>query len=120
MRGAKRSLQTDGAGVPIAVTLNGANRHDKKMVEETLNSIPVDRPKRTRRKKQGICMDKGYDHADTRQILFDFGYTPHVRSRGEEKIDLSTIPGYRARRWVVERTLAWLGKRRSIRVRRCK
>jgi putative transposase len=62
-------------------------------------------------------MDKGYDYADVRADLLDLGYVPHIRSRGEEKIDLSTLPGYRARRWVVERTHSWLNRYRRLLVR---
>ena len=62
-------------------------------------------------------MDKGYDFADTREVLRALGYTPHVRSRGEEKIDLSVIPGFRARRWVVERTHSWLNRYRRLLIR---
>jgi putative transposase len=91
--GTKRSLQTDGAGIPVGVVIDGANRHDKKLVSATIESIPVERPRSTRRKKQGMCMDKGYDYEDTREMLVELGYTPHVRSRGEERIDRSQIPG---------------------------
>lgn len=115
--GTKRSLQTDGGGIPIGVAVAGANTHDKKLVEETIESIPIGRPKPTRRKRQGMCMDKGYDYVDTREKLIELGYTPHVRSRGEEKIDLQEVPGYRARRWVVERTHSWMNRFRRLLIR---
>ena len=40
-RGVKRSLLVEGNGVPIGVAIDGANRDDKKLVEATIDSIPV-------------------------------------------------------------------------------
>ena len=45
------------------------------------------------------------------------GYRPHIRRIGEEKLDGSGRKRYPARRWVVERTLAWLSKCRAVLVR---
>ncbi len=45
------------------------------------------------------------------------GYTPHIRRIGEEKKDSEEVKRYRARRWVVERTLGWLSKCRADLVR---
>jgi len=60
-RGVKRSLLTDAVGMPIGLAVDGANRHDCKMVQATLESVPVQRPQPTRKRPQGICLDKGYD-----------------------------------------------------------
>ena len=67
----------------------------------TLNSKSIKRPKPTRRKKQHLWLDKGYDSDDARRYLRKRHYTPHIKHRGEEARDLKTKPGYRARRWVV-------------------
>ena len=64
-----------------------------------------------------MALDKGYDYESARDVLDEYQYTPHVRSRGEEKVDLSTLPGYRARRWVVERAHSWFNRYRRILVR---
>ncbi len=64
--------------------MDGANRNDFKMMKETLESIPVKRPKPTRKKPQGLCLDKGYDYDEVRDLAKEFGYTAHIRSRGEE------------------------------------
>ncbi len=45
--GTKRSLLTDEKGLPLAVILDGANRHDVKLLEATLDSIVIDRPEVT-------------------------------------------------------------------------
>jgi transposase len=50
-------------------------------------------------------------------LLEEYGLTPHVRSRGEEKQALEREAGFRARRWVVERTHSWLNRFRGLLVR---
>ena len=83
--GTKRSLLVEAAGVPVGLAVEGANRHDKKLVEATLESIPVDRPEPTPERPQGMCLDKGYDYDDTRELVREFRFTAHVRARGEER-----------------------------------
>ncbi|NMC19982.1 MAG: transposase, partial [Thermogutta sp.] len=39
------------------------------------------------------------------------------KSRGEEKSEQKQIPGYRARRWVVERTHSWFNRFRRLLIR---
>src|SRR5581483_9589186 len=82
--GAKRSLLTDGQGVPIGLAIDGANRHDMKLVRPTLESIVAERPEPSEGHEQGVCLDKGYDYEEVRDILLEFGFTAHIRARGEE------------------------------------
>lgn len=42
--GTKRSLLTDGRGVPLGLVVAGSNRHDMKLTESTLESTIVERP----------------------------------------------------------------------------
>jgi transposase len=56
------------------------------------------------RNPQGLCLDKGYDYDEVRDLCSEFGFTCHVRSRGEETKALASEAGFRARRWVVERS----------------
>ena len=74
------------------------------------------RPKPTRRRPQGLCLDRGYDYDEVRALAEEFGFTCHIRSRGEERA-LKREAGFRARRWVVERTHSWLHRFRRILVR---
>jgi putative transposase len=116
-RGAKRSLLTEASGVPIGLAIDGANRHDMKLVQPTIDSIVVDRPAPTEAQPQGMCLDKAYDYDDVRAILDEFGFTAHIRSRGEEAKALVREAGVRARRWVVERSHSWMNRFRRILVR---
>ena len=115
--GVKRSVLTDGNGVPIGLAVEGANRQDMKMVRDTFESIVVKRPKPTRKKKQNMCLDKGYDYVEVRDLLKEFGFTAHIRTRGEEAKQIMKEAGKRARRWVVERTHSWLNRFRRILIR---
>ena len=114
-KGTKRSLLTDAKGIPLSIVVDGANRHDKMLVKETLDSIIIERPSLDER-IQNICMDKGYDYPDIRELVKDYGYTAHIKSRGEENIRIK-IPGFRARRWVVERTHSWINRFRRLLIR---
>jgi transposase len=87
------------------------------MVRETIESIPVKRPKPTARNPQGMCMDKGYDYSEARELVEEFGFTEHIRSRGEEARTMKRRAGMKARRWVVERTHSWMNRFRRILIR---
>jgi transposase len=112
--GVKRSVLTEAAGVPIGLAIAGANRNDFKMVQATLQSIPIRRPKPTCKCPQGLCLDKGYDYDETRDLVREFGYTAHIRARGEEAQAIKHEAGFKARRWVVERTHSWMNRFRRI------
>ena len=66
---------------------------------------------------QHLSLDKGYDNPSGRGAAEQAGYIPHIRRIGEEKLDERGQKRHPARRWVVERTLAWLSKCRAILVR---
>lgn len=103
--------------MPIGVWAAGANRNDFKMARQTLESIPVERPEPTEEKRQGLCLDKGYDYNEVRELVAEFGYTAHIRARGEEAQAIKREAGYKARRWVVERTHSWMNRFRGILIR---
>ena len=100
--------------MPVGLAVEGANRNDFKMVQETLTSILVKRPKPTRKQPQALCLDKGYDYDEVRDLVKEFGYTAHIRTRGEEAQTLKHQAGFTARRWGVERTHSWMNRFRRI------
>jgi putative transposase len=81
--GVKRSVLIDGRGVPTGVAVAGANVHDQKLVKETIDSIPVHRPRPTRRKRQHLCLDKAYIGEPVRRLVRGRRFTPHVPVQGE-------------------------------------
>jgi putative transposase len=113
----KRSLLVESDGGPLGATVDGANRHDTKLLDATLEAIVVARPLPTAEAPQHLCLDKGYDNPTGENTVHKHNYIPHIRRIGEEKLDDAGAPRYPARRWVVERTLAWLSKCRALLVR---
>ena len=115
-RGVKRSVLTDGRGVPLGAAIDGANRNDHKLMRPTIEAVPVRRPRPTRRRPQHLCLDKGFDYDEPRALAREFGFTLHLRTRGEE-VRAKRRARARARRRVVERTHSWLHRFRSILIR---
>ena len=114
----KRSLLVEAAGGPLAVVIAGANVHDTKLLSATLDAIVVERPRSTPERPQHLCLDLGYDNPTGASAVASHHYVAHLRRIGKEKLDLVTgEPRFPARRWVVERTLAWLSKCRALLVR---
>jgi putative transposase len=113
----KRSLVVEADGGPLGIAIAGANVPDTKLLAQTLEAIVVERPEPTAEAPQHLCLDKGYDNPTGHQAAAEYHYTPHIRRIGEEKFDERRRKRYPARRWVVERTLAWLSKCRALLVR---
>ncbi len=108
---------TDGNGLPVGLAVDGANRNDFKMARSTLESLAISKPAPPPEDPQGLCLDKGYDYAEVRALADEFGYTAHIRCRGEEAQAIKQEAGFKARRWVVERTHNWMNRFRRILVR---
>jgi putative transposase len=115
--GTKPSLLVEAGGGPVAVVVAPANRHDTKVLEETRQAVVVERPIPSDEALQNLCLDKAYDNPTGWEAAVEYGYVPHIRRIGEERRDGEDPKRHPARRWVVERTLAWLSKCRAILVR---
>ena len=79
--------------------------------------MPIDRPEPTKRHPQNLCLDKGYDFPSIDELVDEWGYTGHIARRGVDQSKRKRIPGYRARRWVVERTHSWMNRFRRLLIR---
>ena len=99
------------------MAMAGANRHDMKVVQQTVNSLVVKRPRPTQKRPQGMGLDKGDDYAEVRDTLKEVGFTAHIRARGEEAQARKRHAGFKARRWVVERTHRWRNRFRRVLIR---
>lgn len=104
-------------GGPLGAAIDGANVHDTKLLEATIEAIVVERPEPTPDAPQNLCLDKGYDNPTGRETAARHDYTPHIRRIGEERSVRHGPRKHKPRRWVVERTLGWLSKCRAILVR---
>jgi putative transposase len=113
--GTKRHVLTDGQGIPLGVTLTGANVHDKHMCGKTLDAVVLKSSRGPRRPKN-LCLDKGYDYKQPEQEARARGVKPHIRRRGEPALT-GPIRGKKPRRWAVERTNSWHNNFRALRIR---
>ena len=113
--GTKRHLVTDAEGTPLGLTISGANRHDSKMLEATLDAVPgVSGGKRgrPRRRPRKLHADKAYAGRPVRRALRRRGIIPRIARKSIE--DSQRLGRHR---WVVERTIAWMARFRRLVVR---
>lgn len=108
---------TDGAGVPLAVVLSGANRTDMKKLGALLDAqIVAAPPERTRH----LCLDRGYDYAACRETASAHGYIAHIPPQPSAAQPLPA-PGHPEwhppRRWVVEVAHSWFNRFRRLLIR---
>ena len=115
--GTKKSVLVDGRGGPLGATIAGANVLERKVLSDTIEAIVVERPEPTAEGPQDLSLDGGYNNPTGRAAAAEGGYIPHIHVGGEMVKPADRKPGYKPRRWVVERTLAWLSKCRGILVR---
>lgn len=105
-QGRKRSLVTDAAGVPLHLVAAGANRPDGPLLGPTLAGLAKLGPLPV---GVTVHLDRGYDGAPTRALLASRGFAAEIARKGD--------PVRAGRRWVVERTHAWLNG--FAKLRRC-
>jgi len=98
--GLKRSVATEGAGIPLGIVSAGANRHDSPLLEPTLAAAKA---------QVGPLpdqvtghLDAGYDSAVTRKLLAQLGFEGEISRKGVP------APIQVGKRWVVERTHSWM------------
>ena len=106
---------TDCRGVPLGIAIAGANTHDAKLLRATLQSMPVLRPKSIGRRRQHLCLDKGYCGRPTEALARRLRYIPHIPRKGE--VQAKRRAGQRARRWVVEGSHSWTNRARRLLIR---
>lgn len=103
----------------MGLAVDGANRPDFKMARETLEGVPVERPRAESngRGRQHMCLDKGYDYAEVDELMEEFAFTAHISRRGEEPKKIKKGARKKARRWVVERAHSWINRFRGVLIR---
>lgn len=112
----------DGKGVPLGIATAPASPAEVTLVHETLATISVRRrgPGRPRTRPQRLIGDKAYDSDPLRDALAKRGIeliAPHRRNRTRDKTqDGRPLRRYK-RRWIIERTNAWIGSFRRLATR---
>ncbi len=98
-QGLKRSVVTDGIGIPLHLVSAGANRHDAPLLGPTLAGLE----KLTRGAETStVHLDRGYAGAPTPALLADLGFEGVIARKGVP------APIQAGSRWTVERTHAWM------------
>ncbi|GAC1470649.1 MAG: hypothetical protein NVSMB9_15950 [Isosphaeraceae bacterium] len=109
-------MLVEGDGGPLGVVIAGANVPDFQLLDETIRAVVVERPD-AEEVERHRGLDAGYDNAPTRETVEGHGYVEHIRPAREGPRPKRRAGRRKARRWVVERTLAWLSKCRALLVR---
>ena len=121
-KGTKLMVVAERAGVPLGVHVASASPGEITLVEETLETVKVPRKHggAPRRKPERLIADKAYDADWLRITLWSRGIElicPHRKGRKRPPLqDGRPLRRYR-RRWIVERTIAWLQNFRRLVVR---
>jgi transposase len=88
---------------------------------ETLQNRPIwfnlVPPRNIWKHPQNMCIDKGHDYPEVDRLVEEWGYTGHVARRGVDQSKRERIPGYRTRRWIVERTHSWMNRFKRLLIR---
>lgn len=110
----------DGAGTPLGAVLEAASPSEVKLLEQRLDTVAVKRtgqPGRPRKRPDRLIADRGSDSNLLRAALKQRGIEPIIPARSNNRKatdqDGRKLRRYR-RRWIVERTLAWLGHFRRL------
>src|SRR5215472_13771800 len=105
-KGTKWMVLVDGAGTPLGAYLDAASPSEVTLLEKTLASQPI------RGKPERLIGDRGYDSNALRRFLKRRRIQPIIpaRSNNPQAADQDgrCLRRYR-RRWIAERTFAWLG-----------
>ena len=106
------------AGVPIGLAHDGANRNDHKLLSADARLDPHRAAQADRTSaRRASASTRATTTPRAASCVADYGFEPHIRSRGEEIKDKLHIPGWRARRWVVEACHSWLNRNRALLIR---
>jgi hypothetical protein len=109
-QGLKRSMLTEGRGLPMHLVSAGANRHDSPLLGPTLAGLEQVAPL-TAAEPGAVQLDRGYDNGPTRTLLAEQGLQGVIARKGVP------APIQAGSRWTVERTHAWMNAYGKL--RRC-
>mgnify|MGYP003740597389 CR=1 FL=1 len=99
-------MLADANGIPLAIVVTGANRHDVTQLGNVLDSVKVASPDAI---QQFLYADKGYDGEPAQKIIYEKGYFPRVIRKRKE-------PGrpFKNRRWIIEVVHSWYNRFRKL------
>jgi transposase len=110
----------DGAGTPLGIHVEKASPAEVKLLEPTLKNGRIGNRRAKRRKPKRLIAARGYDSNAVRVLLVKRDIEPIIPARSNNRVathqDGRKLRRYK-RRWVVERTNAWLQNFRRLVVR---
>ena len=111
-KGTKVQLVVEGKGIPLGLSVDSASVGETAMVQQTLAfGEPAVQP-------EHLIGDKAYDADPLDETLAELGIemiAPHRSNRRPDTVTQAGRPLRRyRRRWIVERTIAWLGYHRRL------
>jgi transposase len=106
IKGRKRHIVTDTLGLMVGLVVHGADVQDRDGAPEVLRSIRARWPW-----LRHVFADGGYAGPKLKAAMRRFGdWTIEIIKRSDTAKGFEVLP----RRWVVERTFAWLGRSRRL------
>jgi putative transposase len=111
--GTKKSILTDGEGIPLALAIHPSNEHDSTTIDELLDGcclyyLP---------KESVIYFDKGYDSEHLREGFSLLEIKVVIPRRHKRP---GRPPKVGQKRWQVERTFSWLNRFKQVKTRTAK
>jgi transposase len=101
----------DGIGVPLSLVVSGANPHDGKLLENTLDRLVVAMPDPA--ELYNLYAHASYKRAPASNAAMERNYGPRIKQRREEMHEKRVNPGFKARHRVVEKTHSWVNRFRK-------
>jgi transposase len=111
----KLEVIVDASGLPLGIAVAAANVSEQALLMPAVDDIPLEVPEGT-----PVIADKGHDSDPLRDDLKAEGFVPIIPHR-KNRVKPSRNDGRRLRRyrrrWLIERTNAWLHCYRGLAVR---
>ena len=103
--GRKRHIVVDADGVPIVAAITTANTHDSQPAPALFREAKAVEPELAE-----VFADSAYVGSPLQRAANDNGMALRIVKRSDPRSEFVPLP----RRWVVERTFAWLGRSRRL------
>jgi putative transposase len=105
VKGRKRHIATDTQGLLLAVKVHAANEHDSKAGFDVIKLL-----KYSSERMKKVFADGGYRGDLVKTVSKELGLEMEITLPSDKSTDFKPLP----KRWVVERSFAWMGDFRRL------
>lgn len=122
-KGTKIMVATDKQGIPLTGIIASASISEYRLLLPTIDTLSIaKRPLHEIKKTKTLIADRGYDADWVRKKLREKGITPYIPKRRkighkEKPIYNNKIKPWYNIRWIVERSISWIGDFRRVTTR---